>query len=154
MLRADVARIFGLPVTDVRIRTPLIGGGFGGKSYCKMEPLVALMSRKAGAPVRLALSMDESMLTLVKHPASLTLTTGVDKQVAARPPRRHQLDGGAYSDASTLSRSRRAFASVAHIDGGRSTARRALCAPIRSRQALSVALAARKPRGRRSDRST
>ncbi len=103
VLRADVARIFGLPVTDVRIRTPLIGGGFGGKSYCKMEPLVALMSRKAGAPVRLALSMDESMLTLVKHPASLTLTTGVDKQGLLLGRRADiTLDGGAYSDASTL----------------------------------------------------
>ena len=50
VIRADLARIFGVGVHAVRIHTPLVGGGFGGKSYCKMEPLVALMARKAGAP--------------------------------------------------------------------------------------------------------
>ncbi len=54
VLRADLARIFGMPVPRVRIHTPPVGGGFGGKSYCKMEPLLALMARKAKAPVRLA----------------------------------------------------------------------------------------------------
>ncbi len=39
-----------LPLHRVRIHTPLVGGGFGGKSYCKMEPLVALMARKARRP--------------------------------------------------------------------------------------------------------
>ncbi len=103
VLRADISRIFGMPVNDVRIHTPLIGGGFGGKSYCKMEPLLALMARKSGAPVRLALSMDESLLTLVKHPASLTLTTGLDAKGRLLARRaRIDLDGGAYCDASTL----------------------------------------------------
>jgi CO/xanthine dehydrogenase Mo-binding subunit len=103
VLRADLARIFGLPVTGVRVHTPPVGGGFGGKSYCKMEPLVALMARKARAPVRLALSMDESLLTLVKHPGSLTLTTGVDHdgRLIARQAE-VMIDGGAYIDASAL----------------------------------------------------
>ena len=103
LLRADLARIFGIPVQAARVHTPAIGGGFGGKSYCKMEPLVALMARKAGSPVRLALSMDESLLTLVKHPGQLTLTTGVDGD-GRLLARRAQivLDGGAYSDASAL----------------------------------------------------
>ncbi len=103
VLRGDLSRIFGLPINHVRIHTPLVGGGFGGKSYCKMEPLLALMSRKANAPVRLALTIDEGLLTLVKHPASLTLTTGVDADghVLARKAD-ITLDGGAYSDASVL----------------------------------------------------
>lgn len=103
VLRADLARIFGLPVTGVRVHTPPVGGGFGGKSYCKMEPLLALMARKARAPVRLALSMDEGLLTLVKHPASLTLTTGVDAEgcLLARSAE-IMVDGGAYIDASAL----------------------------------------------------
>jgi CO/xanthine dehydrogenase Mo-binding subunit len=103
VIRVDLARIFGLPLHRVRIHTPLVGGGFGGKSYCKMEPLVALMARRAGAPVRLALSMDESILTLVKHPARLTLTTGVDRDGHLTARRADVvLDGGAYSDASAL----------------------------------------------------
>jgi CO/xanthine dehydrogenase Mo-binding subunit len=103
VLRADLARIFGLPVNAVRIHTPPVGGGFGGKSYCKMEPLLALMACKAGAPVRLALSMDEGLLTLVKHPASITLTTCVDGggQLVARRAD-ISIDGGAYIDASAV----------------------------------------------------
>lgn len=103
VIRTDLARIFGISLHRVRIHTPLVGGGFGGKSYCKMEPLVALMARKAGAPVRLALSMDESILTLVKHPGRLTLTTGVDREGNLTARRADiLLDGGAYSDASAL----------------------------------------------------
>jgi CO/xanthine dehydrogenase Mo-binding subunit len=103
VLRADLARIFGLAITGVRIHTPLVGGGFGGKSYCKMEPLLALMARKARAPVRLSLSMDEGLLTLVKHPAALTLTTGVDGEGRLQARRAEILiDGGAYIDASVL----------------------------------------------------
>jgi CO/xanthine dehydrogenase Mo-binding subunit len=103
VLRADISRIFGIGVHAVRIHTLLVGAGFGGKSYCKMEPLVALMARKAGAPVRLALSMDEGLLTLVKHPARLTLTTGIDADGRLMARRADiLLDGGAYSDASTL----------------------------------------------------
>lgn len=103
VLRADIARIFGIGVHAIRIHTPLVGGGFGGKSYCKMEPLVALMARKAGAPVRLVLSMDEGLLTLVKHPGRLTLTTGVDADGRLMARRADiSLDGGAYSDASAV----------------------------------------------------
>lgn len=103
VLRGDVARIFGLPLHAVRFHTALVGGGFGGKSYCKMEPLVALMARKARAPVRLALSFDESMLTTTKHACRITLTTGVD--AAGRLTARRAeilLDAGAYSDASAM----------------------------------------------------
>jgi CO/xanthine dehydrogenase Mo-binding subunit len=115
VIRADLARIFGVGVHAIRIHTPLIGGGFGGKSYCKMEPLVALMARNAGAPVRLALTMDEGLLTLVKHPARLTLTTGVDAEGQLTARRADiTLDGGAYSDASAIVAIKTAF----RIGGG------------------------------------
>ena len=103
VIRADIARIFGIRLHDVRVHTELVGGGFGGKSYCKMEPLVALLARKARAPVRLALSMDEGLLTLVKHPGRLRLTTGVDADGRLTARRADiRLDGGAYVDASLL----------------------------------------------------
>lgn len=101
VLRADIARIFGVAAGSVRIHTPYVGGGFGGKSYCKMEPLVVLLARKARAPVRLCLTMDEGLMTLTKHAAVLTLTTAVTsdgKLIARRSD--IQLDAGAYSDAS------------------------------------------------------
>ncbi|HEY0181547.1 MAG TPA: xanthine dehydrogenase family protein molybdopterin-binding subunit [Rhodopila sp.] len=103
VIRADLARVFGIRLHDVCLHTPPVGGGFGGKSYCKMEPLVALMARTANAPVRLGLTFDESILTTTKHAAVLTLTTGVD--AAGRLTARRAdivLDGGAYADASVM----------------------------------------------------
>jgi CO/xanthine dehydrogenase Mo-binding subunit len=101
VLRNDIARIFGRPANQVRIHASYVGGGFGGKSFCKMEPLVVLLAMKAGRPVRLCLSMDESLLTLTKHAGILTLRTGVtaDGRLSARKSE-IQLNGGAYSDAS------------------------------------------------------
>jgi CO/xanthine dehydrogenase Mo-binding subunit len=39
---------FGLPHNAVRVITPYIGGGFGGKAGIHLEPLVLCLSRKAG----------------------------------------------------------------------------------------------------------
>jgi CO/xanthine dehydrogenase Mo-binding subunit len=103
LLRGDIARIFGRPANNIRIHASYVGGGFGGKSFCKMEPLVVLLAMKAGRPVRLCLSLDESLLTLSKHAGILILKTGVtrDGRLTARKSE-IQLDGGAYSDASAL----------------------------------------------------
>jgi CO/xanthine dehydrogenase Mo-binding subunit len=103
VLRNDIARIFGRPANAVRIHASYVGGGFGGKSYCKMEPLVVLLAMKARRPVRLCLSMDEGLLTLTKHAGILILKTGVnrDGRLTARQSE-IQLDGGAYSDASAM----------------------------------------------------
>jgi CO/xanthine dehydrogenase Mo-binding subunit len=103
VLRNDIARIFGRPAHNVRIHSSYIGGGFGGKSFCKMEPLVVLLALKAGRPVRLCLSMDEGLLTLTKHAGVLTLKTGVtaDGRLVARQSD-VALDGGAYCDASAM----------------------------------------------------
>jgi CO/xanthine dehydrogenase Mo-binding subunit len=103
VLRNDIARIFGCPTNNVRIHASYVGGGFGGKSFCKMEPLVVLLAMKSARPVRLCLSMDESLLTLTKHAGILTLRTGVtaDGRLTARQSE-IQLNGGAYSDASAM----------------------------------------------------
>ena len=103
VLRNDLARIFGRPANIVRIHASYVGGGFGGKSFCKMEPLVVLLAVKAGRPVRLCLSLDEGLLTLTKHAGVLVLNTGVmaDGRLTARQSE-IQLDAGAYSDASAM----------------------------------------------------
>jgi len=103
VLRNDLARIFGRSANTVRIHSSYVGGGFGGKSFCKMEPLAALLALKAGRPVRLCLSMDEGILTLTKHAGILVLKTGVmaDGRLTARQSE-IQLDAGAYSDVSAM----------------------------------------------------
>ena len=103
LLRQDIAEIFGVPEHLVRVHTLPIGGAFGMNSFCKLEPLTALLARKADRAVRLALTMDEGLVTLSQHAARLHLKTAVTSngKLLARQSR-ILLDGGAYADASAL----------------------------------------------------
>ena len=99
LVQADLARIFGFPASKVSLNVPYVGGGFGGKSYAKIEPLVVAASRKMGRPVRLCLSVPEAMLTVRRHSAKIRLKTGVkqDGTIMAREAEIY-LDTGAYMD--------------------------------------------------------
>src|SRR5208283_2593510 len=59
MIRAYCARILGLEASDIRVTPAEIGGGFGGKTTVYLEPVALLLSRKAGAPVKLVMNRDE-----------------------------------------------------------------------------------------------
>ena len=99
LVQADLARIFGFPAGKVSLNVPYLGGGFGGKSYAKIEPLVVAASRKVGRPVRVCLSAPEAMVTVRRHSASIRLKTGVkrDGTIMAREAEIY-LDTGAYMD--------------------------------------------------------
>jgi CO/xanthine dehydrogenase Mo-binding subunit len=98
-VRGDIAKIFGLHATQVRMVIPFLGGGFGSKSYTKFEPLVVALARKAKRPVRVVNSVAESMLTVRRHGARVRLKTGVkrDGTLVAREAEIH-LDTGGYAD--------------------------------------------------------
>ena len=103
LLRQEIAEICGLPEHAVRVRTLSIGGGFGAKSYCKIEPLVVLLALKIQKAARLTLTMDESFSSLSQHSATLRLETAVSNDGRFLARRSHiVLDGGAYADASPL----------------------------------------------------
>ena len=52
----DVAKTLGIPKENVRLVSPFIGGGFGGKLFVRADAiLAALGARAAGRPVKLAL---------------------------------------------------------------------------------------------------
>ena len=55
-ITADALRV---DVSDVRVTPMEIGGGFGGKVAFYLEPVAALLSRKAGAPVKVLMSRTE-----------------------------------------------------------------------------------------------
>ena len=57
--RDALAGVLDLPVSKVRVVPMEIGGGFGGKIPIYLEPLTALLSRKAGVPVKGAMSRAE-----------------------------------------------------------------------------------------------
>ena len=112
VLRQDLSEMFGLPEGHFRVRAAYIGGGFGGKSYCKMEPLTVLLAMLANAPVRLLLTFDESMLTLSQHDGDLVMTTSVDADGRLLSRRTEiDLNGGAYADASAQVAARAAYRS-------------------------------------------
>ncbi|MFX1507170.1 MAG: xanthine dehydrogenase family protein molybdopterin-binding subunit [Promethearchaeota archaeon] len=52
---------FGVSISNIIVHAPFIGGGFGGKAGLNFEPLVVLLSRKAGnRPVKLQLTREEN----------------------------------------------------------------------------------------------
>ena len=98
--RKEMAHILGLQTQQVRIHSIEIGGGFGGKSQAP-EPLgiAALLSRKAGRPVKIVLSRQEEFLAgKTDHAKSMTLTTAVDAEGKILLRRNHYtVDNGAFT---------------------------------------------------------
>jgi hypothetical protein len=99
MDREDLAQCFDLPLSAVRVIVPYVGGGYGSKSYTKIEPLTAALALRAGRPVRLALSVEESILTGRSVPARIHLATAFDGDGRIRGRRaKLWLNSGAYTD--------------------------------------------------------
>lgn len=101
LVRGTLARVFGVPEARVRVIVPTLGGGYGAKTYPKLEPLVSVLSRRAGAPVKLVLTRDEEFLTVKNHESLIRIRTGVtaDGRLLAREVRLWW-DAGAYADIS------------------------------------------------------
>lgn len=98
-VRADLARIFKVPLSSVRVRVPYVGGGYGGKGQSKYEPVTAALARKAGRPVRLVVPIEDSFRTVRRHAAVIEMATAVDAggALVARETR-VLFDTGAYAD--------------------------------------------------------
>jgi len=99
-LRDHLSGIFKLPLSRVRVIVPYVGGGYGGKLYVKAEPISAALSWMTRRPVKLQLSINESFKTVTRHPARVTVKTGVTKdgKLIARDCQVY-MDTGAYADA-------------------------------------------------------
>ncbi|HYJ17110.1 MAG TPA: molybdopterin cofactor-binding domain-containing protein, partial [Candidatus Limnocylindria bacterium] len=110
MVRHDLKSIFDLPVSKVRLIVPFVGGGYGSKSYTKVEPLVAACSWKAKRPVKLQLTVEEAMLTTRSDDAYTWMRTAVDKngKIIARQAK-IMMNTGAYAENSPLASSKAAI---------------------------------------------
>jgi xanthine dehydrogenase molybdenum-binding subunit len=58
-VRRDVADLLPIPLAHIQVNSTEVGGSFGGKSAAFLEPAAALLSRKAGRPVRMAMTREE-----------------------------------------------------------------------------------------------
>lgn len=103
MVRDDLAHCFDLPLSNVRVVIPYVGGGYGSKSYTKIEPLTAALALRAGRPVRLALSVEEAILTTRGDAAAVHLRTAFDREghILGRQAT-ILLDTGGYAENSPL----------------------------------------------------
>jgi CO/xanthine dehydrogenase Mo-binding subunit len=99
LVRAEIASLFQVPLANVRIVVPYLGGGFGSKSYTKMEPIAVALARKAGRPVRIQNRVYESIVTTRRHGMRCWMRTGMtrDGRLLARDVR-CSFDTGAYAD--------------------------------------------------------
>ena len=103
MVRKELARMFSLPLAAVRVEVPYIGGGYGSKSYTKLEPLAAAASWATGRPVKVTTDVEGAMYTTRADGALATVRTGFDAdgRIVARDIE-IRFDTGAYADNSPL----------------------------------------------------
>lgn len=70
--RRDLAKILGIPKDSIRISTPYVGGGFGGKASAMSDVVLAsLGARAAGRPVKVALPRPLMANNTVHRPATI-----------------------------------------------------------------------------------
>ncbi len=58
-VRTICAEVCGIEATQLRVTASEIGGGFGGKTTCFIEPVALALSRKSGKPVKIVMSREE-----------------------------------------------------------------------------------------------
>lgn len=81
IIREEVARVYGLPICDVRVHIPELGGCFGYKSDITVEQTIAyLASRVPGRPVKWVATRKEDFLsTLIGHGIRTRIRVGAKK---------------------------------------------------------------------------
>ncbi len=112
--RADLARTLNMPMNKIRVASTIVGGNFGGKNEITSEPILALLSKKTGRPVKGTFSRrDEFVSSTTRHPFVMDFTTGVsnDGRITARKVRL-VTDGGAYCSWSETTLSKAAILSA------------------------------------------
>jgi 4-hydroxybenzoyl-CoA reductase subunit alpha len=98
-LQHKLSLVLEMPMQQIRVIKPLVGGGFGGKSeVIPLEIIAAIAARKAKAPVKITYTREEVFWAHRGRPRTIVdLKTGVknDGRITAVKARVIQ-DGGAY----------------------------------------------------------
>ena len=96
--RDALAAALGLPSSRVRVVGPHLGAGYGNKDESRLAALAAVLSQRAGRPVRMELSReDEFIAGRVRHAAKINIRAGfrTDGSITAIEARA-MLDTGGY----------------------------------------------------------
>ena len=103
--RTDLATTLGVPKENVRIVSPFVGGGFGGKLFLRSDAvLAALGARAAGRPVKVTLQRPLIFNNTTHRPATvqrIRIGAGHDGKITAiaHESWSGNLDGGKPEDA-------------------------------------------------------
>ena len=98
-LQHKLSLVLEMPMSQIRVIKPLVGGGFGGKSeVIPLEIIAAVAARKAQAPVKITYTREEVFWAHRGRPRTIIdLKTGIknDGRITSVEARVVQ-DGGAY----------------------------------------------------------
>ncbi|MEH6526829.1 MAG: xanthine dehydrogenase family protein molybdopterin-binding subunit [Sneathiella sp.] len=80
-VRHVTAKVLGIPDAQVQVTVPAVGGGFGLKFDCSLEPYAAILAKKSGRSVSLFNSRrDEQMTCLCRENAEIRIRSAVTKE--------------------------------------------------------------------------
>ncbi|MFA5973827.1 MAG: molybdopterin cofactor-binding domain-containing protein [Lentimicrobiaceae bacterium] len=79
-MQDSIARELNMPLEKVRVITPFVGGGFGGKGGSQHGVEVAKLAKLSGKPVMLVWDREEEFFNDTFHPAGVyKIKSGIDK---------------------------------------------------------------------------
>ena len=82
--RDEVAQALGMSAKDVRIITPFVGGGFGGKSWNRQVVEAARLAKQTGKTVQVAWSREEEFFNDSFQPAAIVkIRSGLNEKKQA-----------------------------------------------------------------------
>ncbi|GIP59293.1 xanthine dehydrogenase family protein molybdopterin-binding subunit [Paenibacillus woosongensis] len=101
VIQKDISRYFHIPLQEVTVHTPLVGGSYGGKSAVQLEYLAYLASLAVGG--RAVKLVNSRELDMVSSPVHIGLESTIKlgctrKGKITAVEILHLFDGGAYSD--------------------------------------------------------
>lgn len=97
-VRRIVAMMLGIPVRQIRVVKPRIGGGFGTKQEIVVEGICAFVTLKTGRPARLLYTREEEFASsTTRHPMRITMKLGAKRDGTLHAISMHILSNtGAY----------------------------------------------------------
>ena len=101
-IRVLLGKLLNMPLSNVRVIQPTVGGGFGGKNDLFEEIVVALLAKATARPVKLVFTREEEFIaTRTRHANKFHLKIGVknDGTITARELTAY-INAGAYATAS------------------------------------------------------
>jgi len=76
--RRQLAHLFDIPIRDVRVKKPRVGGGFGGKQAMVVEPIPLALALSAGRPVLYEATREEEFGAMrSRHPMQVRAKSAV-----------------------------------------------------------------------------